>query len=144
MLAFGRSESDKSADVLNAAKRLAERLDITNVKYAWLRSRLKEPQHELEAGTLTIRLWEVNQTSQWGATPKLGDNLGGTFLLSVVPGEESAYVGTAFVTKPTGDAHAAQVMKSVQTFRIEGPATKQAPAPLETQESPAPEGDPKK
>lgn len=121
MLAFTLAASRKVDDVVEASKKLAERLHIRNVKYAWLTPRLKKTQHELEAGPHTVELWEVNKSSQFGAAPKLEGELAGTYLLVVATVEgQGVFVGTAFVTKPDGDEHAGAVMESLQTFRSAG------------------------
>ena len=121
MLAFAVAASAERKDVLDATKRLAERLHIANVKYAWLDNRLENVQHRLEAGPHAVALWEVNKSSQYGAEPQLEGQVGGTLLLSVITVEgQGTFVGTAFVTKPGGDHHAATVMESVGTFRVEG------------------------
>jgi hypothetical protein len=121
MLGFTVAASGARDDVILATKQLAERLHIRKVKYAWLTPRLKKTQHELPAGSHTIEMWEVNDSSQFGAAPKLEGELAGTFLLAVVTVEDQGvFVGTAFVTKPDGDEHAGAVMESLQTFRAEG------------------------
>ncbi len=121
MLGFTVAASRGRDDVIAATQKLAERLHIKKLKYAWLTPRLKKTQHELPAGPHTIEMWEVNESSQFGAAPKLEGELAGTFLLVVVTVEgQGVFVGTAFVTKPDGDEHAGAVMESLQTFRAEG------------------------
>lgn len=124
MLAFTVAASDSKNDLIAASKRLSARLHIKSVKYAWLTPRLKKAQLELEAGPHEIALWEVNKSSQFGASPKLEGELAGTFLLVAANVEgHGVFVGTAFVTKPGGDEHAAAVMESLKTFRVEGAST---------------------
>ena len=127
-LAFAQASSDSPKDLLATFDHLVGRLAVDKVRTNLLTDRIKRPQHELDGSGIVTKLWEIDKKSQFGTEP-VREGAAGTLLLVVVPMQQDALVGAAFVTADMGDTYAKLVMAAVQTLAPLGHEPSAAGAP---------------
>lgn len=143
LLAFAASSGDLQrrddrTKILTRLEALVQGLGVSEVDFARLEKRLREPDTNIEEeGSFPISLWEVGADHQDGKSPLLSGSTQGTVLIVVSTTPVGLLLlGAAFVTPDVAADQAPRVMDSVKSLSLM-PTAPLAPTPAKSDVIPA-------